>query len=168
VKDSPGFGIPFASVRDLIGMVRTTRLLLVDPDPHMRAALATVADPFARVDACSSFQSARVRLNSETYDFLVTAVRLREYNGLHLVHLAKHAHPALAAVVYDERVDAGFVVEVRRALAFFEPAHKIAVTLPAYLAASLPPADRRTPTLADRRTLPRGGRRQWDRHAVGS
>lgn len=148
-------------------MVRATRLLLVDPDPVMRAALAAAADRSARVDACSSFQAARSRLDSETYDVLVTAVRLREYNGLHLVHLAKHAHPTLDAIVYDERSDAGFIVEVRRALAFFEPAHKMAVTLPAYLGASLPPSDRRTTILADRRRMPRGGRRQWDRHTVG-
>jgi CheY-like chemotaxis protein len=154
-------------VRDLIDMVRATRLLVVDPDSDMRAALAAAVDRSARVDACPSFQSARSRLDSTTYDFLVTAVRLSEYNGLHLVHLAKHMHPATDAIVYDERIDSGFVAEVRRACAFFEPAHKIAVTLPAYVGASLPAADRRTPTLADRRQLPRGGRRVWDRHSVG-
>jgi CheY-like chemotaxis protein len=156
-----------AHVRDLIDKLRATRLLVVDPDPTMRAALAAAVDRSGRVDACSSFQSARSRLDSNPYDFLVTAVRLTEYNGLHLVHLAKHARPATDAIVYDERVDLGFIAEVRRACAFFEPAHKIAVTLPAYLGASLPATDRRTPTLPDRRLLPRGGRRLWDRHRVG-
>jgi hypothetical protein len=156
-----------AHVRDLIDKVRATRLLVVDPDPNMRAALAAAVDRSARVDACPSFQSARSRLDSNSYDLLVTAVRLMEYNGLHLVHLAKHAHPATDAVIYDERVDLGFVAEVRRACAFFEPAHKIAVTLPAYLGASLPATDRRMPTVPDRRLLPRGGRRLWDRYSVG-
>jgi DNA-binding NtrC family response regulator len=154
-------------VRDLIDMVRATRLLLVDPDPIMRAAIAAAVAGSARVDACSSFLDARSRLDSNPYDLLVTAVRLREYNGLHLVHLAKHARPEIDAVVYDERVDPGFVAEVRRACAFFEPAQKIAVTISAYIGISLPIAERRTPTQSDRRQLPRGGRRQWDRHLVG-
>jgi hypothetical protein len=162
------FGIPFGHVRDLIDMVRATRLLLVDPDLKMRAVIAAAVAGSARVDACSSFLDARTKLDSEPYDFLVTAVRLREYNGLHLVHLAKHVRPEIDAVVYDERVDPGFVAEVRRACAFFEPAQKIAVNLPAYLGVSLPRADRRTPTRPDRRQLPRGGRRQWDRHLVSS
>jgi len=154
-------------VRDLIDMVRATRLLLVDPDPIMRAALAATVDRSARVHACSSFQSARSRLESDSYDLVVTAVRLREYNGLHLVYLVKHTHPDTAAVVYDDQVDPGFLAEVRRACAFFEAAQRIAVTLPAYLGAALPVSDRRTPIRADRRQLPRGGRRQWDRHLVG-
>jgi CheY-like chemotaxis protein len=155
-----------AHVRDLIDLVRATRLLLVDPDPTMRAALAAAVDRSARVDACPSFQSARSRLDSTSYDLLVTAVRLAEYNGLHLVHLAKHANPATDAIVYDEKVDPGFVAEVRRACAFFEPAHKVAVTLPAYIGALLPAADRRSATLSDRRLLPRGGRRLWDRYTM--
>ena len=147
-------------------MVRATRLLLVDPNPIMRTAIAAAVDHSARVDACSSFQSARSRLDSTSYDLLVTAVRLKEYNGLHLVHLSRHAHAAAHAVVYDERIDASFVSEVRRACAFFELTQKITVTLPTYIGASLPATDRRMPTQSDRRQLPRGGRRLWDRHLV--
>jgi CheY-like chemotaxis protein len=167
VKTGIDFDIPFAHVRNLIGTERATRLLLVDPDPVMRAALTAAVGRSARVDACSTFQSARARLNSTAYDLLVTAARLREFNGLHLVYLSKHAHEPTHAIVYDERLDSGFAAEARRACAFFELAHKMAVALPAYIGASLPGVDRRTPTVPDRRLRPRGGRRRWDRHAVG-
>ena len=167
MKGPGSFDIPFADVRNLIGLVRTTRLLLVDPDPVTRATLAAAAGPSIRVDACSSFQSARTRLASTAYDLLVTAARLREYNGLHLVYLAKHANESTRAIVYDERVDAGYASEVRRAGAFYELAHKLAVTLPAYVGAALPGADRRTPTLPDRRFQSRGGRRRWDGRVAG-
>ncbi len=99
---------------------------------------------------------------------LVTAARLREYNGLHLVYLTKQAHPSTRAVVYDGRIDAGFAFEVRRACGFYEAAHKITIALPTYVSASLPATDRRTPNLPDRRIHPRGGRRSWDRHLVGA
>ena len=167
VKGAPKIVVAFAHVRNLTGLVCTTRLLLVDPDPVMRDALAAAVGRAARVDACSSFQSARARLDSTAYDLLVTAARLREYNGLHLVYVAKHAHEQTHAIVYDERLTAGFAAEVRRAGAFHECARKLPVTLPAYVGASLPAADRRSPTVPDRRLWPRGGRRRWDSHLVG-
>ncbi|MGH9139584.1 MAG: hypothetical protein ACRD2I_00430 [Vicinamibacterales bacterium] len=154
-------------MRNLIDLVRATRLLVVDPDPLMRIALATAVGRSARVDSCDSFPTARARLDSTACDLLVTVARLREYNGLHLVYLAKLAHPSTRAVVYDRRIDAGFAFEVRRACAFYEAAHKITITLPTYVSASLPATDRRTPNVSDRRVHPRGGRRSWDRHLIG-
>jgi hypothetical protein len=40
VKGPSRFDIPFAHVRNLFGSMRTTRLLLVEPDPLTRAALS--------------------------------------------------------------------------------------------------------------------------------
>jgi DNA-binding NtrC family response regulator len=144
--------------------MRTTRLLLVEPDPLTRAALSAAGGRSARVDACSSFHSARARLNATAYDLIVTAARLREYNGIHLVYLARNAHAPTNAIVYDEQVDPGFAVEVQRARAFYELAERLRVSLSAYVDASLPVTDRRTPAISDRRQTPRGGRRKWDRH----
>ena len=167
MKGELGFVIPFAHVRNhpLDDLVRTTRLLLVDPDPVMRAVLADAVGPSARVDACSTFQSARSHLGSAVYDLVVTATRLEEYNGLHLVYLAKHAHSATRGIVYDARLDLGSAADVRRAGAFYEVAHRLPVTLPTYIGAPLPAVDRRMPAVPDRRRHPRGGRRRWDRHA---
>src|SRR4051812_5864101 len=76
------------------------RLLLVEPDPTLRRTLEAVASPFADVDACSSFASARTSLKRRSYDLLVTPLRLREYNGLHLVYLAKGVNAAVRSIVY--------------------------------------------------------------------
>lgn len=160
-------------------MALRLRVLLVEPDPELRGTLEAVAVPFARVDACSSFASARTHLKTAEYDLLVTALRLREYNGLHLVYLANAASSASAAdaasagkrfhaLVYDEKPDLNVAREVQRAGAFYEIAERIAVTLPSFLPANLPDADRRAPAMFDRRQSVRGGRRLWDRNMLAS
>ena len=142
------------------------RLLIVEPDSSLRAALGAVAGRLAQVDAARSFQIARTHLQEVTYDLLVTNARLKDYNGLHLVYLAKLSGSPVRAVVYAERADPGVATEVQRAGAFYEVADRLPVTLPPYIAAPLPPRDRRDSSAFDRRTFPRGGRRRWDRHLL--
>jgi PleD family two-component response regulator len=144
----------------------TRRVLIVGPDPTLRAGLMTVAARMAHVEGCRSFKSARALLDTTPYDLVVTDARLSEYNGVHLVYLSKSAHPSARAIVYDTDGDFGVAADVRQAGAFFEVAARLLVTLPSYIVAPLPPTDRRAPTAVDRRTLPRGGRRVWDRHML--
>jgi DNA-binding NtrC family response regulator len=139
------------------------RVLIVEPDRALRAALAAAAGPFAFVDACDSFEAANARIREVPYDLVVTNVRLQAYNGLHLVYLAKLLHSSTPAIAYDEQVDLGLASEVRRACAFYELAHRLPIVLPRYIDAALPAEDRRDPSIFDRRTSPRGGRRLWDR-----
>jgi DNA-binding NtrC family response regulator len=139
------------------------RVLIVEPDRALRAALAAAAGPFAFVDACDSFEAASSRIREASYDLVVTNVRLQAYNGLHLVYLAKLLHSSTPAIVYDEQVDRGLASEVHRACAFYELAHRLPVALPRYIDATLPAEDRRDPSVFDRRKSPRGGRRLWDR-----
>jgi len=146
---------------------RPTRLLVVSPDRVVRDTLIAAAGPMVRVDVSRAFLSARRRLTRTSYDLLVTPVRLHEYNGLHLVYAAKQLSPSTHAVVYDEYPDRGFAADARRAGAFYELTHRLAITLPAYIGRSLPDADRRTLIDVDRRALPRGGRRRWDRYVIG-
>ena len=47
----------------------------------------------------SSFEEARVSLAVQSPDALIVDIRLGEYNGLQLVHLARRSNPALAIVV---------------------------------------------------------------------
>lgn len=126
-------------------------------------ALGRAAEPFALIDSCDSFEAARSRIRADSYDLLVTNVRLKAYNGLHLVYLAKLANASVPAIVYDERTNLGLACEVQRACAFYELGHRLPLTLPRYIGAVLPPADRRNPSAFDRRQCPRGGRRLWDR-----
>ena len=143
-----------------------SRVLVVGPDPSLRNRLATVAARTAHVDGCATFKAARLRLETTPCDLIVTDARLAEYNGLHLVYLAKFAHIAAHAIVYDREGDVGIAADVHQAGAFFEVVPRLLVTLPSYIAASLPPADRRSMMSFDRRAYPRGGRRLWDRHLL--
>jgi CheY-like chemotaxis protein len=142
------------------------RVLIVGPDPALSAALVASASRSAQVDCSRTFKSARAYLSETTYDLIVTDLRLSEYNGLHLVYLSKFSQTPPRAIVYDTTGDIGLATDIHRAGAFFEVASRLVITLPSYLAAPLPPADRRTPAVVDRRTLPRGGRRLWDRHLL--
>jgi DNA-binding NtrC family response regulator len=143
------------------------RLLIVEPEPALRAALGAVAGRFAQVDAARSFQIARTHLQEAPYDLIVTNARLKDYNGLHLVYLARLSDLPVRAVVYAERADPGVATEVQRAGAFYEVAQRLRVTLPTFITApALPPRDRRDSSAFDRRTFPRGGRRRWDRHLI--
>ena len=144
------------------------RVLIVGPDPTLRAGLMTVAARTAYVEGCRSFNSARARLHAKAYDLIVTNARLSEYNGINLVYLSKLVHASARAIVYDRDGDLGVAADVHQAGAFFEVAARLLVTLPSYITAPLPATDRRTPAAFDRRTLSRGGRRLWDRHMLES
>jgi DNA-binding NtrC family response regulator len=146
-----------------------SRVLVVGPDHSLRSRLVTVAARTAHVESCPTFKSARLRLETTPYDLIVTDARLSEYNGLHLVYLAKFAHASVRAIVYDREGDVGVAADVHQAGAFFESVPRLLVTLPSYIAAitaTLPQTDRRGPASFDRRSLPRGGRRLWDRHLL--
>jgi hypothetical protein len=127
-----------------------------------------VAARIAHVEGCRSFTSARARLGTSPYDLVVTDARLCEYSGIHLVYIAKLARPSIRAVVYDNDGDVEIATRVHRAGAFFEIAARLLVTLPSYVIAPLPVADRRIATVPDRRLLPRGGRRLGDRQVARS
>lgn len=128
----------------------------------MRARLSRLAARRAQVDSAGSFKSARARLAATAYDLLVTDARLSEYNGIHLVYLAKFTSPLTRAIVYDKDGDLRIAASVHRAGAFFEIVERLLTTLPSYVASPLPSNDRRTAAVFDRRMLPRGGRRLAD------
>jgi DNA-binding NtrC family response regulator len=158
--------MPHASLDTLVSaFALRPRLLIVEPDPELGAALRQAAG-FVEADVCLSFQAARSCVESNAYSLLVTNVRLKAYNGVHLAYLAKRAQTATHIVVYDERTDLGLAREIQNAGAFYDLAQRLTVTLPAYIGAPLPDADRRQPASYDRRSSRRGGRRRWDSHSL--
>jgi DNA-binding NtrC family response regulator len=74
--------------------------LVVDPDPESRSqfAQALIRAGFAVV-AVNGFHPARQLIAEKPPAVLVTALKLREYNGLHLVLRARDAAPHTAALV---------------------------------------------------------------------
>jgi DNA-binding NtrC family response regulator len=145
-----------------------TRVLIVGLDQALCGGLAEVIALRAQVHCCNSFRSALAYMDAVAQNLIVTDLRLNEYNGLHLVYRARVADSPARAIVYDKDGDLGVATEVHRAGAFFEVANRLLITLPSYIAASLPPSDRRVPTRFDRRAEPRGGRRLWDRHILSA
>jgi DNA-binding NtrC family response regulator len=140
--------------------------LLVEPDAAIRQALTMAVERSMLVDGAADFEAARTLLSDRRYDLIVSNLRLAAYNGLHLILIATLTDARSRAVVYDN--DVTFARDVQRAGAFFELTAHLPVTLPAYVEATLPTNDRRDPTVADRRSLPRGGRRLWDLHVAPS
>ena len=139
-----------------------TRVLLVEPDPAdaaiLRHSLAMAAD----VDAYFDFSTARSHLLAHGYQLLVTNLRLRAYNGLHLVYLAQVSSSLTRSVVYTNSRESALAREVQHAGAFYECRSRLPYTLRGYIDATLPPRDRRDPEIADRRQAFRGGRRRSD------
>jgi len=63
-------------------------LLLVDPDVTAAAAIVEALPASVDLDVRADFPAARARLHAQPPRLLVTALRLREYTGLHSSILA--------------------------------------------------------------------------------
>ena len=137
-------------------------LLIVEPDSKFAGCLAVAAAPLAEVETAADFGTARGRLAERSYDWLVTNIRLEEYNGLQLVYLAGAVKLPARLLVYADRQDLELAREAQRAGAFFESRQRVHLALAAYLRGTLPPLDRRDPALPDRRAISRGSRRCTD------
>jgi hypothetical protein len=116
----------------------------------------------AAVVFCPDFAGARQELVRNRYDFLVTNLRLRAFNGLHLVYLAKSSGLPTQSIVYTERREVALAREVQAAGAFYELRESLPYVIGSYVAAALPSADRRDAAQKDRREVFRGGRRSSD------
>ena len=143
------------------------RVLIAEPDSALRAHLRRAAAGRARLDGDSDFLSARAHLLSTPYDWVVTNIRLAAHNGLHLMHLAAAARLPARFVVYADRQDLLLAREAQRAGAFYEARDQVHRAFAAYLRATLPPHDRRSAQVRDRRSFMfRGGCRCTD--GIGS
>lgn len=138
------------------------RILLAETEAGFRRLLEQVAGPISDVVAAPDFQSARAHMLDGSFDLLLTNVRLRAHNGLHLIYLLRAAALPTRTLVYSDPIDPFLAREAQRAGAFYEPMLRLPYSLPAYLPAQLPPFDRRDPTVCDRRAAYRGGRRRSD------
>ena len=139
-------------------------IVLVDPDPKGLRAVQSALRLVADIEVFTDFRTARTRLLNQPPDLLITNLRLRAYNGLHLVHLA--AGTRTRCVVYSTYDDLILAREVQKAGAFFEHPLRLPMVLQSYMNAALPEHDRRDLTTLDRRTAFRGGRRCSDLYSA--
>jgi CheY-like chemotaxis protein len=82
------------------------RILVLDDDENALAGIVELLrDAEYAVTGASTFDAAKQCLAAETYDLLIADVRLRGFNGLHLVRQYRAERPDMAAMImtgYDE------------------------------------------------------------------
>jgi DNA-binding NtrC family response regulator len=138
-------------------------ILIVEPNIVYALKLAKAAQDAGWMTLVQgAFAAARRDLETRSFDALAGNVRLDGFNAIHLAYLAKERRSDLAVILYSARHDPVIVREARAAGAFYEPMESLVPSLRAYLAASLPPSDRREASADPRRAF-KGGRRASDR-----
>lgn len=133
-------------------------VLLVEPDDDIASRLTASLIGAHDVRRCGRFAEAREELQRQPPDLLVSNLRLREYNGLHLVHLLGVANAPTRAIVYTTTLDIILASDVRQAGAFYDTVDCLEVSLRTYLGTPLPPHDRRDPQRRVRLEGPAGRR----------
>ena len=88
------------------------QVLLVEDDGPLLDALTRALERDGGLDiiACNTFEEARRRLREQSFDVLLTDVRLGAFNGLQLAVLAKDVNPLTQLIVFS-----GFDDDVLRA-----------------------------------------------------
>lgn len=144
-----------------------SRVLIVDDDELFAAQLASIARR-AGFEAIKelTFEGARHLLREDPPATIVTNIRLKSFNGIHLAWLVRGSKLRIRVIVYADPHDALLGREAQRAGAFYERQLLLPATLAPYLTAILPPSDRRDPSIFSRRREFRGGRRAADTAAV--
>ena len=93
-----------------------SRILVVDDEPKMRAILAMAldAEEMTVVQAASGEEALEALARGETFDVMVTDVRMPGISGLELVKRVKKEKPSLECIVMTAHADAGTGVEAMR------------------------------------------------------
>jgi DNA-binding response OmpR family regulator len=82
------------------------RILVLDDDEHaLEGFVELLRDADYHVTGASTFEGAKRLLSIEPFDLLITDVRLRGFNGLHLVMQVRSEHPETEVIIisgYDE------------------------------------------------------------------
>jgi DNA-binding NtrC family response regulator len=141
---------------------KASSVLIVEPDAFISRRLKEACGPLARVTTCPDFPSGRERLMVDQPTFLVSNLRLNEYNGLHLLFLTHAEERATRCIIHTSRPDFSLVGEAQKLGAVFEWTERLPYALYQYLQNPWPENDRRSALRIDRRRIFRGGRRAPD------
>ena len=137
-------------------------VLIVEPDAFISRRLKEACGVSTRVTTCPDFPSGRERLMVDQPNFLVTNLRLNEFNGLHLLFLSHTDDRITHSIIHTSRPDFSLIAEAQKLGALFEWTERLPYALHQYLHSRWPNADRRNPHRIDRRRTFRGGRRSPD------
>jgi two-component system, response regulator YesN len=78
------------------------RLLIVDDDVSLLDAMQrSLRESVQTVIACDTFEKARQILRDQTFDALITDVRLGAFNGLQLAVMARDMYPDMRLIVFS-------------------------------------------------------------------
>ena len=82
------------------------RILVLDDDEHALSGIVEMLrDADHHVTAAATYDAAKRLLAVSQFDLLVSDVRLRSFNGLHLVKQSRSDHPEMAVIIitgYDD------------------------------------------------------------------
>jgi CheY-like chemotaxis protein len=96
------------------------RVLLIDDDENALSGMAELLRAGNHdVTASSSYEEAKTLLSVGTWDLFITDVRLRSFNGLHLVMKVRSLSPDMAIIIMTGYDDAMMEFEARRYNASF-------------------------------------------------
>lgn len=96
------------------------RVLILDDDENALVGLAELVRSLDHdVTSSSSYEEAKTLLTTGSYDLLVTDVRLRGFNGLHLVMKVRGQSPDIAVIIMTGYDDSLMELEARRYNAHF-------------------------------------------------
>jgi DNA-binding NtrC family response regulator len=113
---------------------RATILLVDDNESFLSGLTELLRNHGFTVVPRGDFVGAREYLQQHVPDVLVTDVRLREYNGLHLVWIARARSVSVLAIVYSSHFDPVIEAEANGCGALFLDKRQVASELIARLA----------------------------------
>jgi two-component system, LuxR family, response regulator FixJ len=99
--------------RDSAGAGRPVIVVAEDDRAALDGLSQWLAGEGFTVLSCATFAEARAQLATRRVAALLTDVRLAEYNGLHLVQLARSQHPRAGLVVFSGHSDDVLQAEAR-------------------------------------------------------
>ena len=100
---------------------RNHSILIVDDDPQVLDALKFAFTDAGEqgVSAVDTFEEAKRALRSQSFDVLITDIRLGAYNGLQLAVLARDLYPAIQIIVFSGYDDPVLKEEAHRVGALY-------------------------------------------------
>jgi DNA-binding NtrC family response regulator len=109
-------------------MAQPYRILVLDDDEHALTGIVELLQGAAyEVTGARSYEDANRLLECEPFDLFITDVRLRGFNGLHLVMRIRVDRPDVAVIIISGYEEALMEIESRRYEATFlrKPLHPV-------------------------------------------